>query len=234
MFEDGRCPISRALLEDCQRIRALRRLPRISSKDTEVAEYQNKAPLPAVVLAAGAGHRYGGDKLLAQYRGRPLLQWTLKKWDDHPLVSSVVLVVQPDASEVIQIGSHFAKVTPIENPLWAKGIGTSLAAGIRKTAGYGVLVGLADTPFFEDSTLEKVVPSSGDETRIRVPVYQGVPGHPKYFPNWCFEELQSLTGDEGAKSVIRRYPKESRELMCDDPGILKDFDTPADFEKGRD
>ena len=54
-------------------------------------------------------------------------------------------------------------------------------------------------------------------------------GHPKYFPSWLFPELLELSGDEGARKVLRRFQDRTRVVQVDDPGILKDFDTPQDF-----
>lgn len=190
-----------------------------------------KLPLPAVVLAAGAGRRFGRDKLLATYRGRPLLKWTLEKWNEHPLVESIILVVQPQSREIASIAMNFSKVRLAENPGWDNGMGSSISVGVAAVQGQGVLVGLADTPFFSNDTLEMIVPNPGETQNIRVPLYNGVPGHPKYFPNWTFAELKALDGDEGAKSIIARHRVDCQEFPCEDSGILRDFDRREDFSE---
>ena len=192
----------------------------------------NRVPstsLPAIILAAGAGRRFGGDKLLAHYRHRPLILWTLEKWCRHPRVGNITMVVQPKARGLAEVSSMFPQVTLLENPDWERGLGTSVASGIKTINTDGVLIGLADTPFFKDATLDLVIPKAEEQGDIHIPSFEGLLGHPKYFPSWCFQELSSLSADQGAKSVIERHPDRCRKIPCGDPGILRDFDTPEDF-----
>jgi molybdenum cofactor cytidylyltransferase len=92
----------------------------------------------------------------------------------------------------------------------------------------GALVCLADTPFFKAETLRDVVPVD-NLNLIVLPRYQRRHGHPKYFPRWLFSELLKLRGDQGARAVLNRFQEKTRIVEVDDPGILKDFDTPEDF-----
>jgi molybdenum cofactor cytidylyltransferase len=43
-----------------------------------------------------------------------------------------------------------------------------------------------------------------------------------------YSELTQLSGDDGARRVMLRYPAHGQEV--DDPGVLLDIDTPADLE----
>lgn len=186
--------------------------------------------VPAVVLAAGGSTRCPGGKLTREFGGRPLLYWTLETLQQSPLVSAIVLVCGFQGESVAQAAEPFGKVRTVSNPLWPEGLASSLRTGIGAVpqSSPGALVCLADTPFFKAETLRALIPVD-DLNLVVLPRYQGRHGHPKYFPHLLFPELLKLEGDEGARSILRRFQEKTRIVEVDDPGILKDFDTPEDF-----
>jgi len=186
--------------------------------------------VPAVVLAAGGSTRCPGGKLTREFAGRPLLCWTLETLEQSPLVSSVILVCGFQRELIARAAEPFGKVRTVSNPVWSEGLASSLRTGIGAVphSSPGALVCLADTPFFKAETLRAVIPVD-DLNLVVLPRYQGRHGHPKYFPHRLFPELLKLKGDEGARSVLSRFKEETRTVELDDPGILKDFDTPEDF-----
>jgi 2-C-methyl-D-erythritol 4-phosphate cytidylyltransferase len=50
----------------------------------------------AIVVAAGAGKRFGEPKQFAYLRGKPVLEWTLETFEGHPEVDAIVLVLPDD------------------------------------------------------------------------------------------------------------------------------------------
>ncbi len=90
-----------------------------------------------------------------------------------------------------------------------------------------VLIALADMPFVEVATIERLVHSLQNGAQIAVPVYQGQRGNPVGFSREMFGELQQLRGDQGARSLLKIYTVS--EVVVDDAGILRDIDTPADL-----
>jgi molybdenum cofactor cytidylyltransferase len=64
---------------------------------------------------------------------------------------------------------------------------------------------------------------------IVVPTYQGRRGHPVLWGRAHWPAFQALAGDEGARGLLEALRAYVVEVCVDDPGILKDFDTPQDF-----
>jgi molybdenum cofactor cytidylyltransferase len=58
--------------------------------------------------------------------------------------------------------------------------------------------------------------------------YHGRRGHPVAFAAELYSELVQLSGDDGARRVMLRYPAHGQDV--DDPGVLLDIDTPADLD----
>ncbi|MDI1298258.1 nucleotidyltransferase family protein [Methylotenera sp.] len=112
----------------------------------------------------------------------------------------------------------------------------SLSAAIRFSAAFtessdGFIIALADMPYIDSQTTAAIATKLNEGTSIVVPTYQGKRGHPVGFSGKFRDELASRQGDEGARSILKRYPEEVIFLECNDSGILADIDTPADLDQ---
>lgn len=109
------------------------------------------------------------------------------------------------------------------------GMGHSLSAGMRSLQGVDfVFVGLGDMPFIETATLRQLVDAMTklDAAAIVQPVYRESTGHPVGFGHAHLKALAQLTGDVGAKSVVRAHSKQVYEVVVDDEGVIRDIDIP--------
>jgi molybdenum cofactor cytidylyltransferase len=112
-------------------------------------------------------------------------------------------------------------------------MGHSLAAGAAAANGWRyAFVALADMPWVLANTLaelralmEKQLASRHGPVIVQ-PTFDGVPGHPVGFSADLFPALRALQGDEGARRVLRSHTGAVLHVEVDDPGVLKDLDTP--------
>jgi len=189
-------------------------------------------PVVGVLLAAGSGSRFGGDKLLAKLDdGRPLALAALDGLAAG--VDAVIAVVRPgDAALHSLFGRSGALVAVC--PDAAEGMGASLACGVREVQqrfprAHGVIIALADMPWLSSPTVERIANALRRGAAMAAPTHRGTRGHPVGFGASCFAELQTLTGDEGARSLLAARGAELELIAVDDPGVLRDVDTPADL-----
>jgi molybdenum cofactor cytidylyltransferase len=106
-------------------------------------------------------------------------------------------------------------------------MGYSIAAGVAArpdAAGWLVLPG--DMPMVASTTLVAVAQAL-EQHPVVFAQYRGRRGHPVGFAAELFSDLVQLSGDEGARRVVARYPSIGLEL--DDPGVLVDVDTADDL-----
>jgi molybdenum cofactor cytidylyltransferase len=184
-----------------------------------------------IVLAAGKGARFeGGDHKLAQALGESsVLAATLAS----AIASHLRVVVVTTAAFVDVARSSVAARDVIVLPEVGSasdaqlGMGVSIAAGVNACPdSHGWLVLPGDMPLVQPATLIAVVRAL-DHHAVAYAQHLGRRGHPVGFAAELYSELTALSGDEGARRLVARYPAFAVER--DDPGILVDIDTAADL-----
>jgi molybdenum cofactor cytidylyltransferase len=180
-----------------------------------------------IVLAAGPGRRFSGTehKLQQPLGGSSVLGTTLRHAIDSRLP---VLVVTTERLAPLVAGQIAAgDMLVLADADTRRGIGHSIAAGVaERTSAHGWLVLPGDMPLVKPASL-RAVASALAEHPVACAQYRGRRGYPVGFAAELYSELVMLTGDDGARRLIARYPAHGEEV--DDPGVLVDVDTVADL-----
>jgi molybdenum cofactor cytidylyltransferase len=191
---------------------------------------------PAViVLAAGRGSRFlGTDHKLAQSLGSLTVLGTTLRQAIASQLPVIVVTTEPFADMARRsVAARDVVVVPEVGSTDAKGqgMGHSIAAGVIARAGAGGwLILPGDMPQVQPATLQAVAQQLAQNAVVYAQ-YKGRRGHPVGFSSELYSELAALTGDEGARRLIARYP--ALALEVDDPGVLVDVDTLADLDSVR-
>lgn len=189
-----------------------------------------------LIPAAGASSRMRGrDKLIEEVDGTPLLRRQAMRAvatgahvavtlpdHDHPRAQvlaglPVQLIAVPDASEGMSSSIR-------------RGVGL-LPRGLK-----AVVILPGDMPEIESEDISKLIDGF---TSVPFPMLQqattkdGTPGHPVLFPEDCFMALQTLTGDQGARDVLKANAHRVRHVPIADSRALTDLDTPEAWRKWR-
>jgi len=188
------------------------------------------ASIVGILLAAGAGTRFGGRKLLSYLPDGTALGVAALRNLRSALARVLVVVRTGDNEALDALGAEGVPV--IECTESALGMGHSLAAGVRASADAGGwIIALGDMPRVRPETIQAIARDLAAGARIVVPVYQGQRGHPVGFAASTRADLLALAGDVGARPLLERYADEVRRLPVDDPGILQDVDTQEDLAR---
>eukprot|EP01035_Chromulina_nebulosa_P035479 gene35479-47705_t len=184
----------------------------------------------AVILAAGRSTRMAPhNKLLVPDRaGKPMIARVV----DNVLASGIrpVLVVTGHLEAEIRAAIGGRPVTFVHAARHAEGLAESLKAGIAALPAdtAAALVCLGDMPLVTGRMIERIAGVwDPDEGRaIVVPTHQGQPGNPILWDRRFFPDILALSGDSGAKSLLRRHMELVAEIDIADDAVLRDFDTP--------
>ena len=184
-----------------------------------------------ILLAAGRGVRFGGDKLLEPLpcatdgceAGTPIGIAACRHLG--AAVSATLAVVRPsDTALATMLRDAGARV--VECARAEEGMGASLACGVQATPDAdGWLVALADMPWIKPSTIRTLAAALTAGADIVAPSYNGERGHPVGFARRHYAALSALTGDEGARAIVQVNRATLRLEATDDPGVLRDVDT---------
>jgi molybdenum cofactor cytidylyltransferase len=194
--------------------------------------------IAGVILAAGAGSRFvagggfgaaevrGGSKLLADLGGRPLLSYSVSAMCAVPAIERVVVVLGADV-ESIRSRVDMGRAEVVVHPDWQSGQAGSLRCGLAAVSeAERAIVVLGDEPLITPAVISLFV-DAAPGTRA---VYNGRPGHPVLLGKHHMSALSSLTGDRGARDLLRG----GATIECGELSSGRDVDTPEDLEAIRD
>lgn len=195
----------------------------------------DKRPLAvaSIVLAAGRSSRMGEQhKLLAQVAKASLVARVVNASLQSDLVSTTVVVghrAQDLKNELLGKDVVF-----VNSPNYKLGLAESLKAGLASLpAGIdGVMILLADMPFITFEHINTLILAFNPlaQKHIVVPKWQGRRGNPVLWPTHYIPMMMQLSGDRGARLLLREFSENVRSVAMPTDAVLVDVDTPAQLD----
>jgi CTP:molybdopterin cytidylyltransferase MocA len=183
--------------------------------------------IAAVVLAAGEGSRFAGQghKLLTELRGKPLVVWAVEHALEAGLDETIVIEGAVDLAAVVP-----DEVTLVRNDDWRLGQAVSLQVAVQYASMMGheaIVVGLGDMPSVPASTWRELA----DYEHTALIATASFDGHrsPPVRLDGAVWPLLPMTGDEGARPLIRSRPDLVVDVACE--GQSLDIDTVEDMDQ---
>lgn len=191
------------------------------------------ARVGAVLLAAGQSTRFeGGNKLLADVEGTPIVRRAAATLLDAAVVEVVVIVgYEADAVREALEGLPVAFRT---NPDYAEGQSTSVREGVavaRERDWDGTVFALGDMPFVAVESVDAVLERyATDDGTIFAAANRGKRGNPVLFDETHYGALANVTGDKGGRRLVE--DEDGAVIVeTDDPGVTRDVDYEEDIAK---
>lgn len=189
----------------------------------------SSTPVTGILLAAGSARRMGSSKVLLPWYDRPLVRHLAEIALSSDL-AEVIVVIGHQAAEV-QTALRDLPVRIVHNPAYADGQSTSLHAGLAAVNqdARAAMVLLADQPLLTTAVIDALlVAFRGSQAPIIAACAGGRRGNPVLFARELFPELMTISGDEGARSVVsaRRAQVHCVEV---DHTVFADVDTPEEY-----
>ena len=179
-----------------------------------------------ILLAAGFSRRFGSPKLLHKLpSGKSIINTAIDTLTKSGCDFTVV-VREDDAALLAHLNHLNLSIIKVKNA--EQGLSSVIAEAtkaLRSRAANWIGICLADMPYIQPQTLTDLTSYATLNSIIR-PYHQGTPGHPVLFGRDYFGELTKLAGDDGAKSVIKRFSDALRRIDIEDSMVLYDIDKP--------
>ena len=180
-----------------------------------------------ILLAAGFSRRYGSNKLLAPWKGKPMYCWTLEKLEaltaEHPDWSCLVVTQYPEIeADCLEQG-----ILCLHNSGAEEGIASSIRLALSRAEEEYAAFFVADQPEMTLETLQGFLTgffASGKG--LGCLSSKGRLGNPCVFSKAYFPQLLTLRGDRGGKAVLQRHPEDLYQYEVSNPAELEDIDTP--------
>lgn len=172
------------------------------------------------------------DKLLEPVAGVPLLARVVRA--ALATGAPVVVVLPPDrpGRAAVLDGLDVQMVTAVRA---RQGMTESLRAGLAAVPVGPVLLLLADLPEIEAADLSRVLAEgqAHPDAILRGAAFDGTPGHPVLLPARFRPALMRLTGDQGARDLLRAHADQVRAVVLPGCHAVTDLDTPEDWANWR-
>ena len=181
--------------------------------------------LGCVIMASGLGSRFGGNKLMADFHGKPMLQRALDATEG--LFSRRVVVTRHESVAAL---CESQQVEVILHALPHRR--DTIRLGLEALGAVDACMFLpGDQPLLRRETVAGLLESwKNCPDQIIRPIYEDTEGSPVLFPAWAFPELTDLPEGKGGGFVMQTHPEKVHRVSIADPFELADADTPEILE----
>lgn len=182
--------------------------------------------IAGLVLAAGAGRRFGGPKALVELAGERL-------------VDRAVRVLHEGGCEPVYVVAgavalNVAGATVVENPDWSSGMGSSLRTGLAALPDdvESVVIALVDQPRIGAEVVRRLVAAASGGDEVVVATYAGQRRNPVLLSRQWWEHAAAMAADDaGARAFLDARPDLVATVECGDIADPRDVDRVEDLER---
>ncbi len=196
----------------------------------------HRSSVAGIVLAAGMSKRFGANKLLALWRGKPLIHWVVQA----ALASRLERVVVVLGYESALVRSAFAdlfedgRLEAIANEAYRTGQSSSVIAGLEavRTDFPAAMFLMGDQPMLDAGVIDGLISTYERSGKaICFPSCKGTRRNPVIFAKRFYADILALSGDTGARALIDANPDDAASVEFAQEWLFRDVDIDADLQE---
>ena len=181
--------------------------------------------LGCVIMASGLGKRFGGNKLMEDFHGKPMIQRALDATDGL-FYQRVVVTRHESIAELCKQKNVGVIIHDLPHR------SDTVRLGLEALGDMDACMFLpGDQPLLRRETVAMLLENWKDNpNHIIRPAYEDTVGSPVLFPEWVFAELKNLPEGKGGGVVMKNHPDSVITVPVANPFELADADTPVILE----
>lgn len=190
----------------------------------------NAPKIAAVLMASGRAKRFGANKLLAEYHGRPLFETVLDNLPAERFFRTLVVTRYAE----IAVAAAERRFSVVENISERDDTAETIRLGVEALPPGmdGCLFLVCDQPRLRAATVAALCEAFCETPeKIVAPICDGKRGNPVIFPKTLFSELAGLPPEKAGGAVIKAHPELLRTISFPDAAEFDDVDTPSDLAR---
>jgi len=188
--------------------------------------------ITAILLAAGQSKRlFNQNKLIKNYKGKPLINHAVQSIIKSK-IEKLIIVLGFEYLKVKKKINKNKKIKFVINHNYTRGIASSIKCGLKKISNksYGFIIVQADMPEISKNILNKLYKEiKTNKKEIFVPRKNNKIGNPIGFKLSMVNQLKKISGNRGAKFIIKRNKSKIKYIRTKSLGIFRDIDLNKDF-----
>jgi molybdenum cofactor cytidylyltransferase len=193
------------------------------------------AQIGAIILAAGRSQRMGQPKMILPWGDTTVIGQVVRTLAQAGL--SEIVVVTGGACQQVEAALRDHPARPVYNPRYAEDqMALSLRVGLASLAAGtdAALVALGDQPQMRQDTVRRVIQAYQESRAPLVfPSHNLRRGHPWIIARSLWGEILDREPAQNLRDLLRPYADQIHFVNVPDDSLLRDLDTPADYEKER-
>lgn len=180
--------------------------------------------LGCVIMASGLGKRFGGNKLMAEFRGEPLICRAFSATEGI-FAHRVVVTRHEEIAALCRESGIAVVIHDLPHRSDTVHLGLDALGDVD-----GAMFCPGDQPLLRQETVAALAAAGNEDTNsIWRTCFGDTPGSPVLFPKWTFPELRNLPEGMGGSHVVKKYPERVRTVPVRDQYELMDVDTQEDL-----
>ena len=206
-------------------------LPFLNNSTVRTTLLYNGPMITCILLSAGLSERFGSPKALACIAGTTVIQH-LQNTLLQSSCDEIIVVLGAFHKEILPSIFIHSRIRVVYNKDYYFGQVSSIQAGWREAnnSSTGLMFLPVDCPLVQSSSIDKIIYQFKKyDPDILVPSYRNKKGHPPIFHQRLKSKVLNLPMDLGLNSLFTDHPPQTIEI--NDPGIVKSFNTPQEFEE---